>query len=127
MWLLDKALRRVLRRGLLTVTDHQGTTRVYGNPDPELRPVAVRFTDRRVPAEIARDPGLGAAETYMDGRLILEQGDILDLVTLIRRNNRWEDKGPRKGQLPAQGRQAEEQAGPAQLAAALEAERRPPL
>jgi len=58
--------------------------------------VAVRFTDRRVPTEIARDPGLGAAETYMDGRLILEQGDILDLVTLIRRNNRWEDKGARK-------------------------------
>jgi len=96
MWLLDKALRRLLRRGQLTVTDHQGTTRVYGNPDPELRSVAVRFTDRRVPTEIARDPGLGAAETYMDGRLILEQGDILDLVTLIRRNNRWEDKGARK-------------------------------
>src|SRR4051812_43087358 len=96
MWLLDKALRRVLRRGQLTVTDHKGAVHTYGAPDPEVRPVAVRFTDRRVPTEIARDPGLGAAETYMDGRLILEQGDILDLVTLIRRNNRWEDKSAEK-------------------------------
>src|SRR4051812_40851002 len=96
MWLLDKALRRVLRRGQLTVTDHKGAVHTYGAPDPELRPVAVRFTDRRVPTQIARDPGLGAAETYMDGRLILEQGDILDLVTLIRRNNRWEDKSAEK-------------------------------
>jgi cyclopropane-fatty-acyl-phospholipid synthase len=103
MWLLDKALRRILRRGQLTVTDHQGTTRVYGSPDPELRPVAVRFTDRRVPTEIARDPGLGAAETYMDGRLILEEGDILDLVTLIRRNNRWEDKGAKKDSFLRKG------------------------
>jgi cyclopropane-fatty-acyl-phospholipid synthase len=103
MWLLDKALRRVLRIGQLTVTDHQGRARHYGAPHPELRPVAVRFADRRVPAQIARDPGLGAAETYMDGRLILEQGDILDLVTLIRRNSRWEDSGGRKKSLLRRG------------------------
>src|SRR3954463_3975411 len=96
MWLLDKALRRVLRRGRLPATAQRGAVPPSGAADPELRPVAVRFTDRRVPTEIARDPGLGAAETYMDGRLILEEGDILDLVTLIRRNNRWEDKGARK-------------------------------
>jgi cyclopropane-fatty-acyl-phospholipid synthase len=96
MWLLDKALRRVLRCGRLTVTDHRGRTYRYGTPDPDLSPVAVRFADRRVPTEIARDPGLGAAETYMEGRMLLEQGDILDLVTLIRRNNRWEDKSAEK-------------------------------
>src|SRR6476619_4208324 len=99
MWLLDKALRRILHRGQLAVTDHKGRTHRYGAPDPELNPVAVRFADRRVPTQIARDPGLGAAETYMDGRLILEEGDILDLVTLIRRNSRWEDSGGRRKSL----------------------------
>src|SRR3954468_13109311 len=103
MWLLDKALRRVLRRGQLTVTDHKGAVHTYGAADPELRPVAVRFTDRRVPTEIARDPGLGAAETYMDGRLVLEQGDILDLVTLVRRNSRWEDESGREKSFLREG------------------------
>jgi len=103
MWLLDKALRRVLHRGQLTLTDHKGRTHHYGAPDAELRPVAVRFADRRVPGQIARDPGLGAAETYMDGRLILEEGDILDLVTLIRRNSRWEDSGGRRKSLLRRG------------------------
>jgi cyclopropane-fatty-acyl-phospholipid synthase len=100
MWLLDKALRRLLRRGELTIIAHDGMTYRYGAPDPDLRPVRVRFADRRAPGEIARDPGLGAAETYMDGRLILEEGDILDLITLVRRNNRWEDrKSPKEGIL----------------------------
>jgi len=95
MWLLDKALKRLIRRGELTVIDHDGKTLRYGAADDELKPVTIRFADRRVPMEIARDPGLGTAETWMDGRLLVEQGDILDLVNLIRRNNRWEDRSGR--------------------------------
>ena len=93
MWLLDKGLRRLVRRGRLTIVGHDGKTHAYGAPDPELKPVRVRFADRRVAGQIARDPGLGAAEALMDGRLIIEEGDILDLVMIVRRNNRWEDKG----------------------------------
>ncbi len=97
MWLLDKALKRLIRHGQLTITDYQGKVYRYGSAVPDLAPVAIRFRDARVPREIVRDPGLGAAETWMDDRLVLEQGDILDLVTLIRRNSRWEDKKPRSG------------------------------
>ena len=97
MWLLNKALARLIRRGELTVIDHDGKTYRYGAPDPELAPVIMRFTDRKVAGEIARDPGLGAAEAWMDERLLLEQGEILDLVMLIRRNNRWEDKSGQRG------------------------------
>ncbi len=97
MWLLNKALTRLIKRGALTIVDHDGKTYRYGAPDPELAPVIMRFTDRKVAGEIARDPGLGAAEAWMNGRLLLEQGEILDLVTLIRRNNRWEDKTGKGG------------------------------
>ncbi|MBO9714374.1 cyclopropane-fatty-acyl-phospholipid synthase family protein [Sphingomonas sp.] len=92
MWLLDKALGRLIRTGELTIVDHDGKAYRYGTPDPALNPVTVRFTDARVAGEIARDPGLGAAEALMDGRLVLEQGDILDLILVIRRSNRWEDR-----------------------------------
>jgi cyclopropane-fatty-acyl-phospholipid synthase len=103
MWLLDKALRQLIRRGELTIVDHDGKTRIYGAADPELNPVRVRFTDRRVAGRIVRDPGLGAAEALMDGRLVIEEGDILDLVMIIRRNNRWEDKGARKDRFLKKG------------------------
>jgi cyclopropane-fatty-acyl-phospholipid synthase len=99
MWLLDRGLKRLIKRGQLTVTDHRGRTHEYGAPDDVLKPVAVRFTDRRGPLQIARDPGLGAAETYMDGRLLLERGTIYDLVYLIRRNLRWEERNKRGGFL----------------------------
>jgi cyclopropane-fatty-acyl-phospholipid synthase len=93
MWLLDKALRRLVRRGPLTVIAPDGSARTYGASDGELAPVTVRFADARVARQIARDPGLGAAEAWMDGRLLLERGELLDLIQIIRRNNRWEERG----------------------------------
>ena len=97
MWLLDKALKRLVQRGELTVIDHDGKTYRYGVPDAEFVPVTVRFTDRRTAGRIARDPALGTAEAFMDGRLVIEQGEILDLVKVIRGNLRWEDRsGPGK-------------------------------
>ena len=95
MQLLDKMLARHVQKGELTITDHAGKIWRYGAPDPELRPVAVRLTDRMTPLRIARDPALGTAEAWMDDRLRFEQGEIIDLVLLIRRNRRWEDRsGP---------------------------------
>src|SRR5688500_10068954 len=92
MWLLDRGLKQLIRRGQLTVIGHDGRTWRYGAPDPECRPVTVRFTDAATARRIARDPALGAAEAFMDGRLVLEEGEILDLVMAIRRNRRWEDR-----------------------------------
>ena len=92
MRLLDKMLARHVQRGELTIIDHAGRSRRYGSPDAELRPVTVRLADRMTPLRIARDPAVGTAEAFMDGRLIVEQGEILDLVLIIRRNRRWEDR-----------------------------------
>jgi len=63
MWLLDKMLAGYVSRGELTVIDHKGRTYRYGRPDPEFAPVTVRLADSKVVRDIARDPGLGAAET----------------------------------------------------------------
>jgi cyclopropane-fatty-acyl-phospholipid synthase len=85
-------LSRVIVRGELTIIDPSGATHRYGTADPELKPVTVRVRDSKVAFQIARDPALGTAEAWMDDRIVLEQGEIIDLVMLIRRNLRWEER-----------------------------------
>src|SRR5688500_16015051 len=95
MWLLDKALRGYIKSGRITVVDHDGQTYTYGSSDGRFRPVRIRLTDSHVASDIMKDPGLGAAEAFMDGRLVLEEGDILDLINIVRGSHRWEDSaGP---------------------------------
>ena len=89
MWLLDRFLKRIVRRGELTAIEADGTIHRYGTPDPGFKPVTIRFTDAGAPNFIARDPRIGAGEAYMDGRMLFDQGDILDLARLIRGNAPW--------------------------------------
>jgi len=93
MWLLDKMLRKLLVKGELTVTDHDGKVYRYGAAVPRMEPVRVRLTDRGAAVRIASDPRLGAGEAYMDGRLVIERGEIIDLVDLIRANAPWGKRG----------------------------------
>lgn len=91
MWLFNKFIGRLFRRGQLTIRYADGTVRTYGTPDPALRPVTVRFTDAAAPNFLARNPHLHAAEAFLDERLVIEDGDIRDLLDLIRANGKWED------------------------------------
>lgn len=52
--------------------------------------VAIRFTDARVAGQIVRNPALAAGECFMDGRLVVEKGDVRDLVELLTANDKWE-------------------------------------
>jgi cyclopropane-fatty-acyl-phospholipid synthase len=97
MWLLSKMLRRIVRNGELLVIDHDGREHRFGAPDPARPRVAIRLTDRRAALDIARDPRLGAGEAYMNGRLVMVEGEIVDLVDLIRSNAPWDRRGGRKG------------------------------
>ncbi len=92
MALIDHFFTRAVKRGELTVIHADGSARSFGAPDPDLTPVTIRFTDPAVGRQIVTDPALGAAESFMDGRLVIERGDILALLRLITANNRWEDK-----------------------------------
>ncbi|MBR0553234.1 cyclopropane-fatty-acyl-phospholipid synthase family protein [Stakelama marina] len=91
MALIDRFFERAVKRGELTIIYPNGRKRSFGKPDPDLPPVTLKFADRKIFAEIVRDPSLGAAETYMEGRLTVEQGDIRDALMLVQANNRWED------------------------------------
>ncbi|MBO9714371.1 cyclopropane-fatty-acyl-phospholipid synthase family protein [Sphingomonas sp.] len=89
MVLIDKFFSRAIKRGSLTLIHENGRTVRFGTPDPAFNPVTIRL-HRGATAAIVRDPALGAAEGFMDGRITIEQGDILDLLMLATGNNRWE-------------------------------------
>jgi len=90
MALIDHFLARRVTRGTLQVTHADGAVRTFGTADAAFRDVAIRFTDAGAANFIVRHPGLGAAEAFMDARLIIEQGDIRDLVNLLTGNDPWE-------------------------------------
>ncbi len=93
MWLLGKLLTRVIRQGELTVIGANGKAHRFGEPHPDHRSVTIRLTDSHVARDIARNPRLGAGEAYMDGRLVVEQGDLLEFIDLVTWNGRWERGG----------------------------------
>ena len=91
MALIDHFLHRAIKRGQLTLTKPDGSTSTFGTPDSDLAPVSFTIHDRGVYRAIVADPALGVAEAFMDGRLTIEQGDILDLLMLATGNSRWEN------------------------------------
>lgn len=84
---LGSLLRRVIRAGTLTVIDAGGARHVYG--DGTSPRCAIRLADRRLEWSIAFNPTLAAGEAYMDGRLVMEDGHILDLLDLFTGNLKW--------------------------------------
>lgn len=93
MWLLNKLLTKLVKRGELIVVDHDGKEYRYGTPDDGYAPVKARLTDKGAAMAIASDPRLGAGEAWMDGRLEMVEGDIRDLIMLVRRNAPFERPG----------------------------------
>lgn len=90
--LLDRFLSRAVKQGRLGVVFADGSASTYGTPAPGFPEIVLRFADDRVPRDILLDPRLGAAEAFIDARLLIEEGDVMGLVTLLRANNAW-DKG----------------------------------
>lgn len=91
MALIDLFLSRAVKRGQLTVRHFGGGEARFGTPEPGYPNVTIRFTDKGAAASILRDPALGAGEAYMNGRLVVDEGDVLGLVELLTANDRWED------------------------------------
>jgi cyclopropane-fatty-acyl-phospholipid synthase len=93
MSILRPFLSRVIRHGRLTVVAPDGTQEIFGQPAPDYPDVTIRFTSRRGMRRIVLDPRLGAADAFMDGEMELVEGDIMDLVGLIRMNTAWDRGG----------------------------------
>jgi len=79
--ILASAFARAVKRGTLMMTTARGQTLTFG--DGGLPEVAIRFTDTAAQTALCLHPELKLGELFMDGRLVIEQGNILDLFQLL--------------------------------------------
>ena len=100
MSLIDVFLRRVVRHGQLTLNRPGRPPATFGQPAAGFGHVTLRFADTGVERAILRDPALGAGEMFMAGRLVIENGEAMDLVALMKANTPWQEGGRRLAASP---------------------------
>ena len=94
MSLIGPLIDKLLTRGSITLLTPGKGPRTYGPGGGKH--LTVRLTDRKVGFDILKSPSLGVGEAYMDGRLVIEDGTILDLLEMVQESNRWEDASESK-------------------------------
>ena len=72
-------LKHGLKQGRIHLIDHKGRKQSYGTGLPE---VTLRLNDASVGWEIALNPWLKVGESYMDGRMTIEEGTLYDLLDI---------------------------------------------
>ncbi|EUC01361.1 Cyclopropane-fatty-acyl-phospholipid synthase [Rhizobium sp. CF080] len=80
---LHNLLNKIIKTGTLTVRGSGGEQRYGGGGG---RTVSIRFADEAAERELVADPPLKLGELYMDGRLLVEEGDIYEFLALIKDN-----------------------------------------
>jgi len=78
---LQKFLQSYVRHGDFTLITASGTAIRCGDGSGE--PVVARITTAAAQRRLLLDPELALGEAYMDGELVLERGDIADLLALL--------------------------------------------
>ncbi|UVC08733.1 class I SAM-dependent methyltransferase [Rhizobium sp. TH2] len=91
-------MKKIVRKGSLRLTLPSGASHTFGDGSEDT--IAIRVTDDEADRAIATDPALKLGEMYMEGRLILEEGNIFDFLSLLARNGIRKAATPR---MVAQG------------------------
>ena len=82
---LSDMLRRAVRQGTLAVRYPSGNDATYG--DGEAPRASIRLTDAGAVRAVYLDPALAFAETYMDGRMVVEGEGGLDAFVALGKIN----------------------------------------
>lgn len=90
MWksVFDKMLTRLIVSGTLEIAYPDGETRSYGAPNGNN--AALTITDPAALRALCLQPDPAFGEAYMDGDLIVEDGDLDSLMRIIAENRREE-------------------------------------
>jgi cyclopropane-fatty-acyl-phospholipid synthase len=80
--LLSPLLRHLMRRGTLRVIDSDNQLHVFAGAEP-WKTVTMRFHDSAVARELLLNGPLKLGETFMDGRLTIEDASLYDLLELV--------------------------------------------
>ncbi|HLT77940.1 MAG TPA: cyclopropane-fatty-acyl-phospholipid synthase family protein [Ferrovibrio sp.] len=96
--LLDIVLKGVVKKGRLTLIDHRGRTRHYGEAEPaDGRHITIRVHTAAAARRLALNPNLALGELYMNGEFTVQGGSIYDFLELAVSN-----LGPH-GKVPLSG------------------------
>ena len=87
MFILDTMLKRLIKKGALTIIDADGKSHSYGQGGGYAS--TIRITDKATAWKLLTNPELEFGEAFMDGRVVLEKGDVYDMVALIMQNIGW--------------------------------------
>jgi cyclopropane-fatty-acyl-phospholipid synthase len=82
--LLTSLVSQIIRRGDVELQFANGSRSRLG--DGTGKRIVGRFTDRRGPFDLLRNPELVFGELYMDGRFVMVEGSLLDLMTVVLSN-----------------------------------------
>ena len=88
MSLIGRFIDKILPVGSITLIQPDGRQEMHGPGGGKH--VTVKLHDRRAAFDLFRNPRLRLGELYMDGRLTIEGGTILDLLELITGSQPWE-------------------------------------
>ena len=88
--LFDRFMKSMIHEGQLEVEIAGSAPKCFGVADRAGKPVRIWLKDRATARAIARNPALGAAEAYMDGRLRVPDDDIWPVLDLVGHNIRWD-------------------------------------
>ncbi|WP_428428063.1 class I SAM-dependent methyltransferase [Pararhizobium sp.] len=79
-----RIFRRLVQKGNLTLILSSGERAILG--DGFGIPVTVRTLDEDAEKAILRDPGLRFGEMYVEGRIVIDEGNIFDLLSMVKAN-----------------------------------------
>jgi cyclopropane-fatty-acyl-phospholipid synthase len=71
----------LIHYGELTVIDAQGQTNHFRGSQPGPK-AAIRLTDKQIEAALLWHPGLALGEGYMNGRIVVDEGSIYDVIEI---------------------------------------------
>ncbi|MBL0374427.1 class I SAM-dependent methyltransferase [Rhizobium sp. KVB221] len=81
---ISMMMKKVVRQGSLKLTSASGVAQTFG--DGSEATISIRFADAEAERAVATDPALKLGEMYMDGRMLVEDGNIFDFLSLLARN-----------------------------------------
>ena len=87
--ILRAFFKMIVRCGSLEVETASGSRFAVGDGTGE--PLAIRFADRNAERRLLFNPALALGENFMDGRIIVTQGSIHDVLALVSSNLGWKE------------------------------------
>jgi cyclopropane-fatty-acyl-phospholipid synthase len=82
--LFASMIKRAVRKGTLSVCYPSGAAETYG--DGKEPKATIRLKDRQAVRAIYNDPALKFAEMYMDGRMVVEVGELDSFLQIVKIN-----------------------------------------